>query len=53
MLNTVILYSTVDGQTLAICQKIKQILVEQGEQVSVVNLAEVEADDLASVDKVV
>jgi menaquinone-dependent protoporphyrinogen oxidase len=53
MLNTVILYSTVDGQTLAICQKIKQILVEQGEQVSVVNLAEAQADDLASVDKVV
>ncbi|MGX9461425.1 menaquinone-dependent protoporphyrinogen IX dehydrogenase [Shewanella sp. A14] len=53
MLNTLILYSTVDGQTLAICQKIKQILVEQGELVNVVNLAEAQAGDLTSADKVV
>ena len=53
MLKTVILYSTVDGQTLAICQQIKQVLTEKGEQVSVVNLVEAGANDLAAVDKVV
>jgi menaquinone-dependent protoporphyrinogen oxidase len=53
MIKTAILYSTVDGQTLAICQQIKQILMTNGEQVRVVNLAEADADDLVCVDKVV
>jgi menaquinone-dependent protoporphyrinogen oxidase len=53
MLNTIILYSTVDGQTLAICQHIKQILTAKGEHVSVVDLAQAQADDLVSADKVV
>lgn len=53
MLNTLVLYSTVDGQTLAICQKIQQRLTEQGEQVNLVNLAQVSADALACADKVV
>jgi len=53
MSKTIILYSTVDGQTLAICQRIKHVLTEQGEQVSVVNLPDASADHLAEVDKIV
>ncbi|MDD8060591.1 MULTISPECIES: menaquinone-dependent protoporphyrinogen IX dehydrogenase [Shewanella] len=53
MLKTAILYSTVDGQTLAICQRIEQVLRESGEQVTVINLADVKAEQLAAVDKVV
>lgn len=53
MLKTAILYSTVDGQTLAICQRIEQVLRESGEQVTVINLTDVTAEQLAAVDKVV
>ncbi|WP_025823008.1 menaquinone-dependent protoporphyrinogen IX dehydrogenase [Shewanella marina] len=52
MLKTLILYSTVDGQTLAICKQIQQTLTELGEQVCIVNLAENEQPALAEFDKV-
>ena len=53
MLKTVILYSTVDGQTQAICQRIGQVLAESGEQISLVNLASMTPEQLVDVDKVV
>ncbi len=53
MLKTVILYSTVDGQTQAICQRIGQVLAESGEQTSLVNLASMTPEQLVDVDKVV
>ena len=53
MIKTVILYSTVDGQTLAICQRIGQFLAENGEQVNIINLDDAKAEQLVAADKVV
>lgn len=51
-MQTLIIYSTIDGQTLAICQKMKTIAEQAGEQVSLVTLVQAEALSLADFDKV-
>ena len=53
MPNTVILYSTVDGQTLAICQRIKRHLIERGENISIVSLSDANEKTLQNADKIV
>lgn len=52
MMQTLIIYSTIDGQTLAICQKMRTIAEQAGEQVSLVTLEQAEALSLADFDKV-
>ncbi|MDT3309140.1 menaquinone-dependent protoporphyrinogen IX dehydrogenase [Shewanella vaxholmensis] len=51
-MQTLIIYSTIDGQTLAICQKMKTIAEQAGEQVALVTLEQAEALSLADFDKV-
>ncbi|MFS1425225.1 menaquinone-dependent protoporphyrinogen IX dehydrogenase [Shewanella sp. 10N.286.48.B5] len=52
MLKSIMIYSTVDGQTLAICQQIKQRLQDAGELVTLVSLAEAAELSLTDFDKV-
>ncbi|MFB2655029.1 menaquinone-dependent protoporphyrinogen IX dehydrogenase [Shewanella seohaensis] len=51
-MQTLIIYSTIDGQTLEICRKIKSLAEQVGEQVSLVTLEQAEALSLADFDKV-
>lgn len=51
-MQTLIIYSTIDGQTLEICRKIKMLAEQAGEQVSLVTLEQAEALSLADFDKV-
>ncbi|MCS6129220.1 menaquinone-dependent protoporphyrinogen IX dehydrogenase [Shewanella baltica] len=51
-MQTLIIYSTIDGQTLAICQKMKTIAEQAGEQVALVTLEQADALSLADFDKV-
>ncbi|MFB2781244.1 menaquinone-dependent protoporphyrinogen IX dehydrogenase [Shewanella mangrovisoli] len=51
-MQTLIIYSTIDGQTLEICRKIKALAEQAGEQVSLVTLEQAEALSLADFDKV-
>lgn len=51
-MQTLIIYSTIDGQTLEICRKIKSLAEPAGEQVSLVSLEQAEALSLADFDKV-
>lgn len=51
-MQTLIIYSTIDGQTLEICRKIKLLAEQAGEQVSLVTLEQAEALSLADFDKV-
>jgi len=51
-MQTLIIYSTIDGQTLEICRKIKSLAEQVGEQVSLVTLEQAEALNLADFDKV-
>ena len=51
-MQTLIIYSTIDGQTLEICRKIKALAEQAGEQVSLVSLEQAEALSLADFDKV-
>lgn len=51
-MQTLIIYSTIDGQTLEICRKIKMLAEQVGEQVSLVTLEQAEALSLADFDKV-
>ncbi len=51
-MQTLIIYSTIDGQTLEICHKIKAFAELAGEKVSLVSLEQAEAINLADVDKV-
>lgn len=52
MPHTLLIYSTVDGQTLAICQRVKKIAEQAGEHVSLLTLAQAEHANLADFDKV-
>ncbi|WP_282167382.1 menaquinone-dependent protoporphyrinogen IX dehydrogenase [Shewanella japonica] len=56
MSNNLIIYSTVDGQTRAICEAIKAVVVNAGEQVELVSLAQAnalsQAGRLADFDKI-
>ncbi|AAN53112.1 menaquinone-dependent protoporphyrinogen IX dehydrogenase [Shewanella oneidensis MR-1] len=51
-MQTLIIYSTIDGQTLEICRKIKAFAERAGEKVSLFSLEQAEAINLADVDKV-
>lgn len=51
-MQTLIIYSTIDGQTLEICRKIKTFAEQMGEQVSLVTLEQAEVLNLADFDKV-
>ncbi|WP_330149210.1 menaquinone-dependent protoporphyrinogen IX dehydrogenase [Shewanella xiamenensis] len=51
-MQTLIIYSTIDGQTLEICRKIKAVAEQAGEQVSLVTLEQAEALSLVDFDKV-
>lgn len=48
-----ILYSTTDGQTRKICQRIAQVLEEQGHTAPLLSLAEQPNPDLSAADKIV
>ncbi|MFT5790197.1 MAG: menaquinone-dependent protoporphyrinogen oxidase, partial [Shewanella sp.] len=52
MSNTLIIYSTVDGQTKAICEQVKKINQELGATVTQASLAEAENLGLAQFDKI-
>ncbi|NMH66773.1 menaquinone-dependent protoporphyrinogen IX dehydrogenase [Shewanella salipaludis] len=52
MTNTLILYSTVDGQTLAICRHLQQVLEKNGARVTLASLAQADNLVLAEFDKV-
>ena len=51
-MQTLIIYSTIDGQTLEICRKIKAVAEQAGELVSLVTLEQAEALSLVDFDKV-
>ncbi|MCG9698108.1 menaquinone-dependent protoporphyrinogen IX dehydrogenase [Shewanella sp. Isolate11] len=52
MSRTLIIYSTVDGQTKSICQQIKQICEADNKPVTLVSLAEAQSVNLSYYDKV-
>ncbi|MCL1068055.1 menaquinone-dependent protoporphyrinogen IX dehydrogenase [Shewanella olleyana] len=52
MSNNLIIYSTVDGQTLAICEKIKQQLETTDEQVTIASIEQAGTLILESFDKI-
>ncbi|WP_144211757.1 menaquinone-dependent protoporphyrinogen IX dehydrogenase [Shewanella donghaensis] len=52
MLKSIMIYSTVDGQTLSICNKLKLALEESGELVTLVSIVEAKSLPLTDFDKV-
>ncbi|WOT07063.1 menaquinone-dependent protoporphyrinogen IX dehydrogenase [Shewanella youngdeokensis] len=52
MSNTLVIYSTVDGQTKAICDQIKRVNQQLGATVTLASLEDVDALGLAQFDKV-
>ncbi|WP_298770935.1 menaquinone-dependent protoporphyrinogen IX dehydrogenase [uncultured Shewanella sp.] len=52
MSQTLVIYSTVDGQTKAICQKIKEINMQMGDDVTLLSLAEAKKAILKDYDKI-
>ncbi len=53
MANILILYSTTDGHTRKICQRLKQAIEQQTHQVTVVSIDDAATVDLNSFDKIV
>jgi len=53
MANILILYSTTDGQTLRICEKLQSNVQQQGHQVQVVPIQQGDSLDLEAFDKIV
>lgn len=53
MAHVLICYSTTDGHTVTICQRIASVLSQAGHEVNIKNLNESGADDLAASDKIV
>lgn len=53
MANILIVYSTIDGHTLKICKRIKQVLEEDSHNVSLISVDDESAADPASYDKIV
>jgi len=53
MPRTLIAYSTVDGHTLKICSRLKQVLEGLGHRVTLLDIGETSAPDVASFDRVV
>jgi menaquinone-dependent protoporphyrinogen oxidase len=53
MPRVLIVYSTTDGHTLKICQRLREAIEPSGTQVHIVSVAEADAVDLGSYDKIV
>ena len=53
MAGILILYSTTDGQTLKICQRLQSVIEQNNDTVSLVNINDAENIDLKSYDKIV
>jgi menaquinone-dependent protoporphyrinogen oxidase len=53
MPNMLIIYSSIDGQTLKICQKLKTLIEQQGYSVTLVSVEDAERVDWAGFDKIV
>ena len=53
MASVLILYSTTDGQTLRICQRVQQLLEAAGDRVTLVSIADEAMLDLSVFDKIV
>jgi menaquinone-dependent protoporphyrinogen oxidase len=53
MSNILLAYSTTDGHTIRICERLKQSIETRGHRATVVALAQAEAQDLTSFDKIV
>ncbi len=51
-MKTLIIYSTIDGQTHRICQRIQNVCEQAGEQVTLVELSQAQSHNLAEFDKV-
>ncbi len=53
MANILIIYSTTDGHTLEICQRLRQVIEQQGQQAALVPITESGEVDLQAFDKIV
>ena len=53
MSKILVVYSTTDGHTRRICERLQQVMAQQGNSVTVEPLAQADALDLASFDKIV
>lgn len=53
MAKILLIYSTTDGQTLKICQRIQALLTKLEQQVDLVSIAEAQRLDLAGFDKII
>ena len=53
MANILIIYSTTDGHTLKICQRLKQVIEQHGHQVKLVSINDASDADLQLFDKIV
>jgi menaquinone-dependent protoporphyrinogen oxidase len=53
MATILIVYSSTDGQTIKICQKLKEIIERQAHQVKIISIDDVQQVDLTSFDKIV
>ncbi len=53
MSHILLIYSTTDGHTPRICERMRQHMVQQGQSVTVVPLAQADALDLSGFDKIV
>ncbi|MGZ9896722.1 menaquinone-dependent protoporphyrinogen IX dehydrogenase [Shewanella gaetbuli] len=52
-MQSLIIYSTVDGQTLAICQRIEQHLLQAGRSVKLIEINQVTQTDIANCEQVI
>lgn len=53
MSGILVIYSTTDGHTPRICERLRQVMVQQGHAVTVLPIAQAEALDLTAFDKIV
>ena len=53
MANIIIIYSTTDGHTVEICSHLQKVIKDNGHQVTVVSIDDVQSVDFASFDKIV
>ena len=53
MSNILVAYSTTDGHTPRICERLRLVMTQQGQVVTVVALAQADAMDLSAFDKIV
>jgi menaquinone-dependent protoporphyrinogen oxidase len=53
MSHILVIYSTTDGHTPRICERLRQVMVQQGQQATVLPLTQTDTLDLAGFDKIV